>query len=111
MYKLCNRLGVPTVRVQAMRGEPAKRVQAILDLKQSDVQGHWGVRQVRQRLANKDILVTWCIACYNLTLHPPLLRVSAMNFRRSYTTTSTRSSIITSQENFGERFLESLWTA
>ena len=58
MYKLRARLGVPTVRAQAIRGEPAKRLQAILDLKESDVQGRWGVRQVRQRLANQDISVT-----------------------------------------------------
>ena len=58
MYKLRHRLGVPTVRVQAARGEPAKRRQLILDLKESDIQGRWGVRQVRQRLANKDISVT-----------------------------------------------------
>ena len=58
MYKHRARLHVPTVRVQASRGEPAKRRQSILDLKESDVQGRWGVRQVRQRLANKDIYVT-----------------------------------------------------
>ncbi|KAI1785490.1 hypothetical protein LXA43DRAFT_1100273 [Ganoderma leucocontextum] len=58
MYKLRARLGVPTVRVQASRGEPAKRLQVILDLKESDVQGRWGVQQVRQRLANKGISVT-----------------------------------------------------
>lgn len=58
MYKLRARLGIPSVRVQARRGEPAKRVQDILDLKESDIQGRWGVRQVRQRLANQDISVT-----------------------------------------------------
>lgn len=58
MYKLCRRLGIPPVRVQAKRGDPAQRRQVILDLKESDVQGCWGVRQVRQRLANKDIAVT-----------------------------------------------------
>ena len=58
MYKLRARLGVPTVRVQAIRGEPVKQLQAILDLKESDVQGRWGVWQVWQRLANQDISVT-----------------------------------------------------
>ena len=58
MYSLRRRLRVPTVRVQANMGDPASRRQVILDLKQSDVQGRWGVRQVRQRLANKDVSVT-----------------------------------------------------
>ena len=55
MYKLRARLGVPTVRGQSRRIDPVKRLQAIVDLKKSDVQGRWGVAQVRQRLANAGI--------------------------------------------------------
>ena len=58
MYKLRARLGVPTVRKIIQQGNTADRLQAVLDLKQSDVQGRWGVAQVRQRLANKGISIT-----------------------------------------------------
>lgn len=34
-----------------------ERVQAVIDLKESDVLGKWGVQQTRQRLANKGILI------------------------------------------------------
>ena len=58
MYKLRDRLGVPTVRGQSRRVDPVQRLQAIMDLKQSDVQGRWGVAQVRQRLSNTGISIT-----------------------------------------------------
>ena len=32
-------------------------VQAVLDIKANDTLGRWGVGQVRQRLANMDVLV------------------------------------------------------
>ena len=58
MYKLRARLGARTVRVEARQRESAKLRQIILDLKESDIHGLWGVRQVRQRLANLGISVT-----------------------------------------------------
>lgn len=38
-----------------------QRVQAVLDLKSNDIQGRWGVAQVRQRLANQDVLIPRCV--------------------------------------------------
>ena len=64
MYKLRARLGVPTVRNQIRLGNTAQRLQAVLDLKQSDVQGRWGVAQVRQRLANKGVSITRYVSRY-----------------------------------------------
>lgn len=58
MYKLRARLRVPTVRNEIQQGSSTERLQAILDLKQDDIQGRWGVAQVRQRLANKGISIT-----------------------------------------------------
>ena len=58
MYKLRARLGVPTVRNRTKQGNALERLQAVLDLKQSDVQGRWGVAQVRQRLANKGVSIS-----------------------------------------------------
>ena len=58
MYKLRARLGVPSVRSQSRLEDPMKRLQVILDLKQSDIKGRWGVAQVRQRLANLGISIT-----------------------------------------------------
>lgn len=58
MYKLRARLGVPTVRNKIRQGSATERLQAILDVKQNDVQGRWGVAQVRQRLANKGVSIT-----------------------------------------------------
>lgn len=58
MYNTRARLGVPTVRNKIRQGSATDRVQAILDLKQNDVQGRWGVAQVRQRLANQGIPIT-----------------------------------------------------
>ena len=58
MYKLRARLGMPTVRNTIRQGNTSERLQAVLDLKQSDIQGRWGVAQVRQRLANKGVSIT-----------------------------------------------------
>ena len=58
VYKLRSRLGVPTVRNKIKQGNTSERLQAILDLKQSDIQGRWGVAQVRQRLANKGLSIS-----------------------------------------------------
>ena len=76
MYKLRARLGVPTVRVQAHHEDPAKRLQAILYLKASDVQGRWGVRQVRQQLANQDVSVTRYVPQVDTEVTPCLLLAS-----------------------------------
>ncbi|KAM5532498.1 hypothetical protein V8D89_013851 [Ganoderma adspersum] len=40
------------------QGSAAECLQAVLDLKESDVQGRWGVAQVRQRLANKGVSIS-----------------------------------------------------
>lgn len=61
MYKLRARLGVPTVRQKIQQGSTSERLQAVLDLKESDTQGRWGVAQVRQRLANKGVPITRCV--------------------------------------------------
>lgn len=37
--------------------DPIDTIQKVLDLKSSDVQGRWGVAQVRQRLANEGTLI------------------------------------------------------
>ena len=62
MYKLCARLGVPTVQNRTKQGNASERLQAVLDLKQSDIQGRWGVAQVQQRLANKGVLISQYIS-------------------------------------------------
>ena len=36
-----------------------ERAQAVLDIKEHDLTGQWGVAQVRQRLANQGILIKW----------------------------------------------------
>ena len=61
MYKVRARLGVPTVRQKIQQGSTSERLQAVLDLKESDIQGRWGVAQVRQRLANKGVPITRCV--------------------------------------------------
>ena len=66
MYKLRARLGVPTVRKIIQQGNAADRLQAVLDLKQNDVQGRWGVAQVRQRLANKGVSITRYVSSTSL---------------------------------------------
>lgn len=58
MYNLRARLGVSSVRTQCRLADPTKRLQAILDLKRNDIQGRWGIAQVRQRLANAGISIT-----------------------------------------------------
>ena len=68
MYKLRARLGVPTVRNKVKLSSTTERLQAVLDLKQSDFQGRWGVAQVRQRLANKGISVTRYVTTFAVSI-------------------------------------------
>lgn len=53
---LRKRLGIASVRKN--NSTPEERAQALLDIKVDDIAGRWGVPQVRQRLANRGILVS-----------------------------------------------------
>ncbi|KAF8497710.1 hypothetical protein JB92DRAFT_2986656 [Gautieria morchelliformis] len=52
LYKLRRRLNIPTMRNNALA--PEEKVQAVLNMKEHDVAGLWGVEQTRGRLANED---------------------------------------------------------
>ncbi|KAF4586441.1 Transposase [Pleurotus pulmonarius] len=55
LYKLRKRLEVPSIRKSSSK--PQELAQAVIDIKDSDLTGRWGVAQVRQRLANNGILI------------------------------------------------------
>ncbi|KAF7975981.1 hypothetical protein HWV62_8132 [Athelia sp. TMB] len=53
---LRKRLLIPSVRKNPVAAQD--RMQAVLDVKQHDIAGRWGVAQVRQRLANQGIIIS-----------------------------------------------------
>ncbi|KAJ6586479.1 hypothetical protein DFH09DRAFT_910960 [Mycena vulgaris] len=57
IYALRGRLGVDTVKNSRQTRTNVQTRQAIVDIKQNDVAGGWGVTQVRGRLANMGILL------------------------------------------------------
>lgn len=58
LYDLRKKLGIVSVRTMRKNGtDKQATVQAVLDIKANDTLGRWGVGQVRQRLANMDVLV------------------------------------------------------
>ncbi|KAF8461143.1 hypothetical protein JB92DRAFT_3309789 [Gautieria morchelliformis] len=52
LYKLQHRLNIPTMRNNLLA--PEEKVQAVLNMREHDVAGLWGVEQTRGRLANED---------------------------------------------------------
>ncbi|KAJ7432081.1 hypothetical protein B0H11DRAFT_1761052, partial [Mycena galericulata] len=57
LYKLRKALKVPSVRQAAKSLHPTVVHQQIVDIKQSDTLGHWGVSQLKGRLASENILI------------------------------------------------------
>ncbi|KDQ58250.1 hypothetical protein JAAARDRAFT_193672 [Jaapia argillacea MUCL 33604] len=55
LFELRKRLGITTVRKNNTM--PQQRAQAVIDIKENDLAGRWGVNQVHQRLANEGYLV------------------------------------------------------
>ncbi|KAI0739762.1 hypothetical protein C8Q80DRAFT_1274789 [Daedaleopsis nitida] len=55
LYKIRKQLGIPSVRKLGITGQDL--VQAVVDLKEDDARGLWGVGQLRQRLANVNVLI------------------------------------------------------
>jgi hypothetical protein len=53
---LRKRLGIVSIRKNT--STPEERAQALLDIKADDIVGKWGVPQVRQRLANRGVLIS-----------------------------------------------------
>lgn len=53
---LRKRLGI--VSICKNTSTPEEQAQAILDIKVDDIAGKWGVLQVRQRLANHEVLIS-----------------------------------------------------
>lgn len=56
MFSLRKRLQIPSIRKNVISSE--ERAQALLDIKVDDRVGMWGVAQVRQRLANRGVLMS-----------------------------------------------------
>lgn len=67
LFSLRKRLQIPSVRKNTL--SPEERAQALLDIKVDDRVGMWGVAQVRQRLANRGVLMSR----YAITFHPSFL--------------------------------------
>ncbi|KAJ7909608.1 hypothetical protein B0H13DRAFT_2233040 [Mycena leptocephala] len=57
LYALRARLGVETVKNSSAKRTEEETRQAVMDLKQNDVVGGWGVTQARGRLANAGVLL------------------------------------------------------
>jgi hypothetical protein len=53
-------LGVETVKNSSANRTEEETRQAVMDLKQNDVVGGWGVTQARGRLANAGVLLARC---------------------------------------------------
>lgn len=53
LFRLRKEAGVETVRKN--KKSHTDKVQAVLDLKASDITGSWGVGQTKQRLANDGV--------------------------------------------------------
>lgn len=58
LYELRKKVGAPSVRKVNKAMADVEKVQHVMDLKESDVLGNWGVTQVKARLANDGILLT-----------------------------------------------------
>ncbi|KIL60347.1 hypothetical protein M378DRAFT_110253 [Amanita muscaria Koide BX008] len=56
LFILRKDLGLPSVRKNPTTAQD--RAQAVIDIKAHDLTGRWGVAQVRQRLANKGVLLS-----------------------------------------------------
>lgn len=111
MYKLRARLGVPTVRTKIKLGSASERLQAVLDLKQSDIQGRWGVAQVRQRLANKGVTISRYVSLSRPAHNHPTHGGLVMNLGLSFTTISIMNSTDASQGRCAAVFHASRWIA
>ncbi|KAJ7071774.1 hypothetical protein B0H15DRAFT_793339 [Mycena belliarum] len=57
LFGLRKQLGVPSVRRAAKELHPTTINQQVVDIKQNDTLGMWGVTQLKGRLANQDFLV------------------------------------------------------
>lgn len=57
LYKLRKQVGVESVRKNKTKMSAVEKVQAVVDLKESDALGKWGVTAVKQRLANEGVLM------------------------------------------------------
>lgn len=58
LYKLRKQVGVESVRKNKAKMTTVEKVQAVVDFKESDVLGKWGVTAVKQRLANEGVLMS-----------------------------------------------------
>ncbi|KAJ7499865.1 hypothetical protein FB451DRAFT_46833 [Mycena latifolia] len=57
LYALRKRLGIESVKNSAGKRTEEETRQTVIDLKQSDVAGGWGVTQTKGRLANVGVLI------------------------------------------------------
>lgn len=57
LFKLRKRVAAPSVRKNKDTLTEVEKVQAVVDLKQEDIQGRWGVDSVKQRLANNYVFL------------------------------------------------------
>jgi hypothetical protein len=60
LYKLRKQVGANSVRKSKTRGQ-TKTAQLVIDLKEGDPAGGWGVTQVKGRLANEGSLIPRCV--------------------------------------------------
>ena len=58
LFSIQKRLGMESVHVN-IKTTSEEHAQAVLDIKEHDLTGQWGVTQVRQHLANQGILIKW----------------------------------------------------
>ncbi|KDR77948.1 hypothetical protein GALMADRAFT_94442 [Galerina marginata CBS 339.88] len=58
LFALRRKVGAPSVRKNKNDLSEPQRIQAVLDLKEDDLQGKWGVTAVKQRLANNGVWLT-----------------------------------------------------
>jgi hypothetical protein len=57
LFEIRKKVGAPSVRNNKGKLSSIELVQAVVDIKEDDVQGRWGVTAVKARLALKDVLL------------------------------------------------------
>ncbi|KAJ7264827.1 hypothetical protein C8J57DRAFT_1512195 [Mycena rebaudengoi] len=57
LFEIRKRLGIPTVKNSRKLRTDVETRQLVIDLKESDIAGGWGVNQVKGRLANAGVLI------------------------------------------------------
>jgi hypothetical protein len=61
LYKLRKQVGADSVRKSKKTRGQTETAQLVMDLKEGDPAGGWGVTQVKGRLANQGILIPRCV--------------------------------------------------